>query len=98
MKVSYFLTRPGVEKETSIYARICYSGYKFKYYTPETILPKFWNKETQRAKETQKFKEYPEFNARLDNIESVIKTAYRKFINDNTGVIPLPTNFEAFIR
>ena len=88
MKVSYFLTRPKAKTETAIYARLCYSGLKFKYYLPESIHPKFWNKETQRAKETQKFKEYPEFNARLDKAESDIKNIHRRFINDNGGIIP----------
>jgi integrase len=88
MNVSYFLTRPTGKNESGIYARLCYAGQKFKYYLPEKIDPKFWNKESQRAKQTAKFIEHPEFNARLDNWVSTIKNIYRKHLNDNAGAIP----------
>ena len=98
MKVSYFLTRPTSENETSIYARLCYSGYKFKYYIPESINPKYWNKDSQRAKETKKFIEYPEFNARLNNIQSKINNTYRTYINNNDGLIPTPATFKELLN
>src|SRR4051794_34926194 len=98
MKVSFFLTRPDVDTETSIYARICYSGYKLKFYTNESIYPKFWNRETQRVKETQRFKEYPEFNTRLNYIETEIKNAHRKFLNDNGGTIPNPETLKVLLN
>ncbi len=63
-----------------------YQYKRFKYSTGEKILPKFWNVEKQRAKETKQFKEYPEFNARLNNFETAINTAFRKLLND--GVQP----------
>jgi site-specific recombinase XerD len=90
MNVSYFLTRPKSKDNTSIYARLCYAGYKTKYYIPESINPKFWNKENQRAKETQKFREYPEFNARLNSIANDINNVYRRYLNDNNNEIPSP--------
>lgn len=90
MKVSYFLTRSKVDAETSIYARICYAGFKFKFYIGEQIHPKFWNKDSRQAKQTIRFKEYPEFNTRLDNIKHQIKTVYRQYLNDNEGNIPTP--------
>jgi len=90
MEVSFYLKRPVSTTPTAIYSRICYEGYKLKYYIPETILPKFWNKSAQRVKESQKFTEYPEFNRRLDKIEASIKTIIRKYINDNEGSYPTP--------
>ena len=42
-----------------------YQYKRFKYSTGEKIDPKFWNKKNHRAKETRKFPQYPEFNARL---------------------------------
>lgn len=102
MKVSFYLTRSQTnlksadKKETSIYARICYSGLKVKYFTPESIHPDFWNNKTQRAKETQKFREYPEFNARINKFESDIKSIYRKFVNDE-GLIPSPDTLKKLI-
>lgn len=88
MTIAFYLTRPKAETETSIFARISYSGFKFKYYIPEKINPKFWNSDTQRAKETQRFKEFPEFNTRLNNIERDIRNPIRKYVNDNEGTIP----------
>lgn len=102
MTVSFYLARltvKGKDKDgnpalipnpnpTVIYARICFEGQKFKYHLPESILPALWNTSTHRAKETKKFQEYPEFNRRLDNIESGIKTIIRKYVNDHAGKYP----------
>src|ERR1700761_6412290 len=90
MEVSFYLKRPNASIKTVIFARICYEGYKMKYYTPENILPKFWNGSTHRAKESKKFIEYPEFNTRLDNIEAAIRTTLRKYINDHENSYPTP--------
>lgn len=89
MEISLYLKRPKAVKETAIFARISYNGYQTKYYLPEKINPKNWNLKTQRAKQTEKFKEYPEFNQRLDNAISKIRNVHRAFINDN-GEIPHP--------
>jgi integrase len=88
MIVSFYLTRPKAETPTSIFARICYNNLKLKYYTPESILPKYWSKENHRAKQTEKFKEYPEFNQRLDDFEADVKNVYRTYVNDNGGKEP----------
>jgi len=54
-----------------------------KISTAESILPKFWNgRPVYRAKEVRNFPEYPEFNARLDFLESSIKNVYRRLINN----------------
>lgn len=58
----------------------------FKYSTGEKILPSLWNKDKYRVKETNKFPEYPEFNSRLDKIESSVKTAHRRITNDGKTV------------
>lgn len=100
MKVSFYLARPESTSPTVIFCRICYEGYQLKYYTPESILPKFWNNskgKPHRAKETTKFPEYPEFNRRLDNIESLIKTIIRSYINDNKGEAPTPGTLKPLI-
>lgn len=96
MEVSYYLKRPAAKSETAIFARISYDGCQLKYYIPEKIDPKHWNKETHRARESRKFIEFPEFNNRLNIIESTIKTTYRKFINDN-GEPPSPTTYKTLL-
>jgi integrase len=88
MEVSFYLKEANSKQETSIYARICYEGYKLKYYPSEKINPKFWNKTTQRAKQTASFKEYPEFNQRLEDIASNVRTVYRNYLKDHKNEIP----------
>jgi Phage integrase SAM-like domain/Phage integrase family len=94
MEISYYLKRPNAEKETALFARISWEGHQIKYYIPEKVNPKFWSKENQRAKETKKFPEYPEFNTRLEKIASDIRTCYRTLLNNNGGLIPNPETFK----
>ena len=87
-KIKFSLKRPD-DSMTSIYARIPYGEpqqigntlkYNYlKYYISESINPEFWNTKTSRAKNTAKFKEFPEFNQRLDNVESMINTVLLNF-------------------
>lgn len=97
MDVSFYLKRKNSNKPTVIFARICYNGHKLKHYTNEKIHPDFWNASTQRAKQTVKFREHPEFNERLKNIESDIRTIFRKYQNENQGAIPAPETLKELL-
>jgi hypothetical protein len=97
MVVTYYLKRPEATSNTSVFSRISYQGYQLKYYISEKINPANWNKNTHRAKGSKMFKEYPEFNNRLFNIESTIRTVFRKYQNDNSGEVPLPENFKQLL-
>ena len=85
MEIKFYLKRPKA-KETIIFARISYEGRRLKYYTTEKINPKYWSKDSQRAKQTSKFREYPEFNQSLNDLEADIRNVLRKYKNDNDGV------------
>ena len=88
-EVNFFLKEPKkVKGESLIYLFLSYNNKRLKYSTGEKINPDYWNFENQRAKETKKFTEYPEFNARLKSLESKANTAYRKILNDGLE----PTN------
>ncbi|GEO09488.1 site-specific integrase [Segetibacter aerophilus] len=87
MTISFYLKRPSSDIDTSIYAILFYEGLRMKYYTPEKILPKHWNKDAQKAKQTDKFREHSEFNQRLQDWKSDVGNIYRKWINNNK-VIP----------
>jgi site-specific recombinase XerD len=88
-EVNFFLKEPKkVKGESLIYLFLSYNNKRLKYSTGEKINPDYWNFENQRAKETKKFQEYPEFNARLKSLESKANTAYRKILNDGLE----PTN------
>ncbi|MGO4292790.1 hypothetical protein [Chitinophaga sp. RAB17] len=73
MDIQFYLKRPGADTPTSIFARIIYEAGALKYYLPEKIQPCYWNKKTHGIIKGKDFPEYSEFNARLDNIEQVIK-------------------------
>lgn len=66
---------------------------KYKYVkisTCENIMPKYWQgRPLYRARQTREFSEHGEFNARLDFLDSSIKTAYRRLIN-NGNANPTP--------
>lgn len=97
MEVSFYLKRPDAETTTAIFARICYAGYKLKFYTSEKINPKFWSKENQRARETAKYPGYPEFNARLKKITSDINNIFRRYVTDNNENIPSPETLKELL-
>jgi integrase len=90
MTITFTLKNPKSETQSSIYARIFYEGYDFKFYISEKINPKFWDNKTKRAKQVSKFREHPEFNERLNRISSDIQTLYRNYLNDNNNKIPSP--------
>tara|TARA_R110002020_G_scaffold435662_2_gene645847 strand:+ start:2166 stop:3401 length:1236 start_codon:yes stop_codon:yes gene_type:complete len=96
-KANFKLKEPNSKKETLIYLNFYYNYKRFKYSTGEKINPKFWNESGHRAKETKKFPQYPEFNARLDKFQNGINNAYRRLLND--GIQPtnkvLKEEFEA---
>lgn len=97
MEISFYLKDATAKNETPIFARISYEGYKLKYYPTEKINPKYWNKTSQRAKQTGSFKEYPEFNQRLNDICSDIRTVYRSFLKEHDNQIPEPNTFKTLL-
>jgi integrase len=85
-KAKFILKEPTSKIETLIYMFYNYQYKRFKYSTGEKINPKFWNPKAQRAKESKQFKEYPEFNSRLDKLENGMNNAFRRLLND--GIQP----------
>lgn len=90
-KIKFYLASPN-QNVSSIYARISYGAFNIvdgkkvymplKYYIAESINPEFWNVKTCRVNETRKYPTFPEFNHRLDSIESEIKKLLYKIKND----------------
>jgi integrase len=70
------------DKNTAIHCVIRYNNQKLVISSVETIKPKYWDLEKQRAKASKQFPEYPEFNHRLNNIESSVKSMYRNYITE----------------
>lgn len=85
-KVKFILKEPKAKENTLIYLIFNYQYKRFKYSTGERINPKNWNPTLQRVKSSRQFPQYPEFNARLDKLESGFNNAFRKLLND--GIQP----------
>lgn len=97
MTIVFTLKNPQSQTQSSIYARIFYEGFDFKFYISEKINPKFWDNKTKRAKLVAKFREHPEFNERLNRISSDIQTTYRNYLNDNNNKVPNPDKFKLIL-
>lgn len=85
-EAKFILKEPNSKEKSLIYLLYHYNGTRLKYSTGEKILPKHWNPEKQRVRETAKFTEAPEFNQRLNNIETAINNAYRRLLNNSIPV------------
>lgn len=70
------------DKNTAIHCVIRYNNQKMVISSVESIKPKFWDLDKQRAKASRQFVEHPEFNQRLDDIESTVKSVYRQHITE----------------
>ena len=71
------------ENETLVVLIFRYDNNRFVYSTGQKINPKFWNDKEQKAKETSKFPEYPEFNNYLNTLRYKTQDIYRRFLIEN---------------
>lgn len=90
--VKFYLKEPKSEK-SGIYFFLNYGAFEIvngkkkylplKYYINESIKPEYWNKDKGRAKQDKRFKQFPKFNARLQDIEDEALSVLRNMQNDN---------------
>lgn len=85
-ETNFFLKEPKSLDETLVYLFLSYDGKRFKYSTGEKIHPDYWNTEKQRAAKNMPLYQAPEFNTRLDKIESGIKKVFRRLKNDELPI------------
>lgn len=85
-KANFFLKEPNSTDETLVYLFFSFNNKRLKYSSGEKINPTFWNPKKYRAKETQKFSEFPEFNSRLDKMSGKALDIYRKLLNDEVTI------------
>lgn len=84
--------------ETPIHLVVRWSKQRLVFPTKESINPKYWNKDKQKAKETSSFPEYPELNLRLENILKDVKDSFRAYQNDNEGQEPKKEEFREILK
>lgn len=95
--IKFYLKEPKAEK-SSIFFLLHYGAYKIergkkkylplKYGISESINPAYWNSKTGRVKQDRRFKQHPEFNARLQFIEDESLSALRRLLNDKADLSP----------
>lgn len=93
--LKFYIKNSKVEK-TNIYFFLNYGAFKIidnkkkylplKYYINESINPIFWNSKIGRVKQDKRFKQFPEFNARLQDIEDRALSVLRKMQNDGEHI------------
>ena len=71
------------EDETLVVLIFRYDNNKFVYSTGQKINPKYWNDSDQKARETSKFPEYPEFNNYLNTLRYKTQDIYRRYLVEN---------------
>lgn len=82
-KVKYNLKDIKASDDTLVYLMFRYNGLRLKYSIGLKINPIHWNLKTQRAKETVKFPQHPEFNTHLNKIREEVIGFHKSFILQN---------------
>ncbi|PSL01915.1 site-specific integrase [Cecembia rubra] len=75
-KFNFYLREKKKDSETPILLFISFNGQRVKYPTGKTIHPKFWNEETQQARQVKDFPTAKIFNSNLKFIQD---TAFKIF-------------------
>jgi len=85
-KISFYLTNPKTKNETNLFCLINYGLYRIdngakkylplKYYTDITMFPDLWNKELNRAKESNKWANPESFDVSLQAVKESARKNY----------------------
>lgn len=92
-KFNFYLKDKSAGKETPIHLYIRYEGKRLVYSTGKLIHPKFWNEETQQARQVKDFPNWKVFNNNLKNIQD---SAFKIFeeLCLKLGRIPTPAEIK----
>jgi integrase len=90
-KISFYLTNPKAKNETNLFCFINYGLYRIdngakkylplKYYTEIAMFPDLWNKDLNRAKESNKWANPETFDISNQAVKESAKTNYDKINN-----------------
>jgi integrase len=109
-KIRFYLKEPQAHKETCLFMMVNYGRYTMvkgrkrylplKYYIGECIHPDYWNKRTNRAKETKEFPHHALFNQRLCYIENTVQTLllHAKYSDSTASVDALRDELDTRVR
>ena len=85
---NFNLRKPTSENPTPIYLVIRWNKQRLVYSTNEKILPKYWNKNKQKA--SQSYTGYANFNYNLEQIKTHANNIFRQILIENNHQPPTP--------
>lgn len=94
LNINFNLRDTKAQDETPLRIILRYKNQKLVYSSGLKINPKYWNEDEQLAKQTSKFKEFPEFNTRIKNLISDINNVFMNYMNENSNEIPSTTTLK----
>ncbi|MDD4991710.1 MAG: phage integrase SAM-like domain-containing protein [Paludibacter sp.] len=104
-KISFYLTNPKTKNETNLYCLINYGLYSnesgakkylpLKYYTNVVIIPDLWNKDLNRAKESNKWANPETFDI---SIQAVKESARKNYNAINSEIETFERTAKELIR
>ncbi len=97
LNINFNLRDAKAQKETPLNVVLRYKNQRLVYPSGLRINPKYWNDKEQSVKQTEKFREHPEFNRQLRNLKASISNAYMCYLNDNANEIPSTTTLKGLL-
>lgn len=92
MKINTYLKYRSIDKgESPVYLNIAYSGFRFKFYTGDKVLPGKWDFKRQKHKSDTSL------NIKLSNWINLIPIIERDFYNENKAH-PLPDTLKTLLK
>lgn len=83
-EVRFTLKDRTTKSSTMILATFCYQGNRIRFSTGISIPPKYWNKNTEQARELIEFNEASFINEKINHINSRVKSLYNNHILQDT--------------
>lgn len=87
-EVKFVLKEPTIKDATLVYLFFRFNNQTLKHSTGIKIKPKFWNPETQKARQSRFFTESESINETLETLATTVKNAYRDLINAKRSPTP----------
>lgn len=88
MKVSFYLKDKDATDKTPVFVTVVYNTLRIRVHTNKSINPKFWNEETQKAR--QALTGYSSFNKWLKDVDAFISKIETDWINQHSQKIAIP--------
>lgn len=95
-EAKFVLKEPSSKEPTLIYLIFRFNNQRVKFSTGKKIHPDYWNRKTQRIRETKQVVGYKGLNELLDSMQEEAEGFYTKLQND--GIKPTPDNIRNYLN